>query len=368
MYICFVIFARINTTKKNMEIWFQESLINWYAKNQRDLPWRKTYDPYCIWVSEVILQQTRVAQGIDYYKRFIKQFPNVFALAQATEDEVFLAWQGLGFYTRARNLHYAAKRIAEKGKFPAEYNEIKSLKGIGDYTSAAICSIAYNQPYAVVDGNVYRVLSRIFAIDTAIDTTIGKKTFQDLANYLLDTTHPRIYNQALMEFGALQCVPKNPNCLQCIFNSKCLAFASNKIYSYPNKTKQIKVRDRYFIYVFVFDENNNTYIWKREENDIWKGLYQPLLLEVTSKQEYTEIIKSPILSSFLQKGNTTLHRYCANAIHKLTHQRIHADFYTLSIEPASDYKLPDKCIKVTAETIKQYAMPELIKKHLPFLE
>ena len=365
MYICFVIFAGLNTRKENMENWFQDSLINWYLKNQRDLPWRKTYDPYCIWISEVILQQTRVAQGIDYYERFIKRFPNVFALARATEDEVFLAWQGLGFYTRARNLHCAAKLIAQKGTFPTEHKEIRSLKGIGDYTSAAICAIAYNQPYAVVDGNVYRVLSRIFAIDKAIDTTIGKKTFQNLANYLLDTTRPRIYNQALMEFGALQCVPQNPDCLQCIFNGKCLAFSSNNIHLYPHKAKQIKIRNRYFIYVFVLDENHDTYLWKRKENDIWAGLYQPLLLEFATKQEYSALIKTPLLSSFIKK-KITLHCYCANIIHKLTHQKIHTDFYTLFIDSALAHKLPENYIKVTRETIKQYAVPELIKKHLPF--
>ena len=202
---------------------FAEKLITWYEVNQRNLPWRETKDPYKIWISEIILQQTRVAQGYDYYCRFIQRFPDVFSLAEADEDEVMKYWQGLGYYSRARNLHAAARSIAGMGKFPETYEEVRKLKGVGDYTAAAICSFAYDLPCAVVDGNVYRVLSRWMGIDEPIDSTKGKKLFAGLADELLDKKRPALYNQAIMDFGAIQCVPSSPSCLFCPLNDSCVA-------------------------------------------------------------------------------------------------------------------------------------------------
>lgn len=225
---------------------FTHELLKWYAQNGRDLPWRATKDPYAIWLSEVILQQTRIAQGHSYWERFMQQWPQVNDLAAATEDEVLRAWQGLGYYSRARNLHTAAKQIAELGHFPTTYNEIIKLKGVGEYTAAAIASIAYNEAVAVVDGNVYRVLARYFGIDTPIDTTEGKKTFRAMAQAHLSTTEPAAYNQAIMDFGAIQCTPKSPDCSACPLVETCFAYQNHKIDLLPTKSKKIKQRERKF--------------------------------------------------------------------------------------------------------------------------
>ena len=220
---------------------FAKRLIKWYNFNKRELPWRSTSDPYKIWLSEIILQQTQVNQGLSYYLKFVEEFQTVKDLAKAPADKVMKLWQGLGYYSRARNLHEAAKNIVNehKGEFPKAYEDIRALKGVGDYTAAAIASIAYNLPYAVVDGNVYRVLSRIFGIETPIDSTSGKKEFNELANELLTKKNPADYNQAIMEFGALYCRPKNPDCTNCIFNDKCEAYRLNKINLLPVKSKNM---------------------------------------------------------------------------------------------------------------------------------
>ena len=242
-----------------MEIWFSSGLLKWYKKNKRELPWRNETDAYKIWLSEIILQQTQVIQGTSYYLKFTKNYPKIGQLANATEDEVLKMWQGLGYYSRARNLHATAKFIQKehKGVFPANYNDIKALRGIGDYTAAAISSFAFNLPHAVVDGNVYRVLSRLFGIETPIDSGQGKKEFQLLATDLMDKKDPGQYNQAIMEFGSQYCKPNKPNCEACIFSSKCFAFKAEKVNEFPVKVKKIKIKNRYLNYVVLADKKQN---------------------------------------------------------------------------------------------------------------
>src|ERR1035437_3971325 len=232
---------------------FHKILTLWYQQNKRDLPWRMNNDPYSVWVSEIILQQTRIDQGTAYYLRFIRRFPDIESLANSSEEEVLKMWQGLGYYSRARNMHHAARQIMTEfnGRFPDSYNIIRTLKGVGDYTAAAIASISFGSENVVIDGNVYRVLSRIFGIATPIDTTNGKKEFSILAHSLLDKQNPGIFNEALMEFGALQCVPRNPLCIQCPFQDRCVALKNNQIDQFPVKSKQPKQKNRYFNYLFI---------------------------------------------------------------------------------------------------------------------
>lgn len=244
---------------------FSTQIIEWYRTNKRDLPWRKTKNPYQIWLSEIILQQTRVEQGLSYYLKFIEKYPSIKDLANAPQDEVLKLWQGLGYYSRARNLHYTSKVITDKykGEFPATYKEILDLKGIGEYTAAAISSFSFNLPYPVIDGNVYRVLSRVFDIDTPIDSTLGKKEFKELAYELINKNNPSEYNQAIMEFGALYCKPQSPDCENCIFTSTCLAFKTKKINELPVKSKKLKQKNRYFNYLVFIDED---YTYLKKEN------------------------------------------------------------------------------------------------------
>ncbi|MFB6318184.1 A/G-specific adenine glycosylase [Saccharicrinis sp. FJH54] len=255
-------------------------LSKWYNTNKRDLPWRQTSDPYRIWISEIILQQTQVRQGLNYYHRFIERFPDIISLAEADEQEVLKLWQGLGYYSRARNLHFAAKQLNNQfeGKFPDNYNKILSLKGVGEYTAAAVGSIAFNLPYAVLDGNVARVISRLFAVSEPVNTVKGKKILQNLATELLNKTEPGEHNQAMMEFGALRCTPKSPDCNTCPLNDRCEAFRLNLVSSLPVKENRIKQRTRYFLYL-VFDHGHYTWIRKRNDKDIWQGLFEFPLLE-----------------------------------------------------------------------------------------
>ena len=258
---------------------FATTIERWYNEHKRDLPWRETTDPYQIWISEIILQQTRVAQGYAYFLRFMERFPTVKSLAEAPEDEVMRLWQGLGYYSRARNLHEAARMIASREDgFPKTYEEVRSLKGIGEYTAAAICSFAYGLPYAAVDGNVYRVLSRWLGIDTPIDTATGKKLFSKWANQLLDTQHPGLYNQAIMDFGALQCLPQSPDCSTCPLEVSCVARKEGCVDKLPVKSHRTKVLPRYFNYIYV-RAGAFTFIHKRTDDDIWKNLYELPLVE-----------------------------------------------------------------------------------------
>ena len=332
---------------------FASVLLKWFRENGRDLPWRQTRDPYAIWLSEIILQQTQVKQGWDYWERFMHRWPTVEALAAATEDEVLREWQGLGYYSRARNLHYAARQIVALGHFPDTLDEIRKLKGVGDYTAAAIGSIAFGLPAAVVDGNVYRVLARHFGIGTPINTTEGKKLFQSLAQSLLPSSeHLDIsltshllpltseYNQAIMDFGAIQCTPSSPNCLSCPLQESCSAFRSNRISDLPVKQKTLKVRERHLIYIYIRC-NGETAIHRRGPGDIWQGLYEPWLVDTVPA------------GAVLIKQNVK---------HVLTHRILLADFYLLEVPKKPS--LPPDYIWIKETELDSYAVPRLIDKFL----
>lgn len=339
-------------------------LINWYEENKRDLPWRNTTDPYIIWISEIILQQTRVDQGYDYFNRFIKKYPTVDLLATAEEDAILKLWQGLGYYSRARNLHAAAKMMMSDfgGVFPRNYKDVLSLKGIGEYTAAAIVSFAYNLPYAVVDGNVYRVLSRIFAIDAPIDSGTGKKIFAELAQELLDESNPGLHNQAIMEFGALQCVPQSPDCQSCPAASLCIAYAQNKVSSFPVKAGKQKVRKRYFHY-FDIDQGDYTYLHKRGGKDIWENLYELPLVETDDSVSVDQLlVRNDFQNLFKQCG--AMHIDSVMQIkHVLSHQVILASFYRVKIE-GDHCCLNADYIKVKKEDVDTFAVSRLVHKYL----
>lgn len=334
---------------------FSTLLENWYARNGRwELPWRKVSDPYLIWLSETILQQTRVVQGYDYYLRFAERFPDVFALAAADEDEVLKLWQGLGYYSRARNLHAAAKTVAESGKFPDTYEDIRKLKGVGDYTAAAIASFAFQLPHAVVDGNVYRVLSRFFGITTPIDSVQGKKEFTALANELLDREHPARYNSAIMDFGALQCTPKSPACHDCPLAGGCHAYQKNQVASLPVKAKKVAVTHRYFVYLYMEDEKQ-LLLHRREGKDIWKGLYEPLLIEFPHAPEDKEVMEA--IHRLPGCAETNITPIAKGIKHVLTHQKLQIDGYRLSLP-----QLPNisGCILINKEERYAYAVPKVV--------
>lgn len=316
-----------------MEKEFARLLIEWYHEHKRDLPWRNTNDPYLIWISEIILQQTRVAQGYAYYQRFIERFPNLESLAASEENEVLKYWQGLGYYSRARNLHQAA--ISVNGVFPVKYEDILKLKGIGTYTAAAICSFAYNQPHAVVDGNVYRVLSRFFGINEPIDSGKGKKIFASLAHDLLDKIQPALYNQAIMDFGALQCTPLSPDCTVCPFKNRCFAFNHNMVSSLPIKQNKTKTSERFFYYLLIRD-NGNIYLNKRTENDIWKNLYELPLIESNTALAVDDFIRKQEFASIFKENSVVNVRLLNKTKHVLSHRIIYADFYELE---AQDIKM-----------------------------
>ena len=278
-------------------------LLSWFAREGRDLPWRRTRDPYRIWLSEVILQQTRVAQGLEYYLRFTERFPDIAALAAAPEDEVLKLWQGLGYYSRARNLHAAARQVMSRfgGVFPATYGEVRALPGVGDYTAAAVCSIVYDAPCAVLDGNVYRVLARLFDIGIPIDTTAGKRTFAELAQLQLDTSRPGLYNQAIMDFGALQCTPAQPRCGDCPLAGRCLALAAGTVGVRPVKQGRAKVRDRWFNYLHVTC-GGQTLLHRRGGGDIWQGLYEFPLIETDKAADFAELAATAAFRELLGNG------------------------------------------------------------------
>ena len=316
---------------------FTVAILEWFRENGRVLPWRETRDPYAIWLSEIILQQTRIEQGKPYWERFMKRWPTVEALAQASEDEVLREWQGLGYYSRARNLHEAAKQIVEMGGFPKTLEGIKRLKGVGDYTAAAIGSIAFNLPAAVVDGNVYRVLARHYGIETPINTTEGKKEFTALANSLLPANEASAFNQAMMDFGAVQCTPVNPQCTVCPLQETCVALHEGKTASLPVKRKTLKVQERHLVYIYVRHQGM-TAIHRRAAGDIWQGLYEPWLTEAV-----------PSGAILLRQG----------VKHVLTHRILYADFYLW--EPAEQPQLPDDYFWIPEADIDQYGVPRLIE-------
>ncbi|MDH6310856.1 A/G-specific adenine glycosylase [Dysgonomonas sp. PFB1-18] len=340
-------------------------LIQWYNENKRDLPWRKTSDPYIIWISEVILQQTRVDQGYDYFNRFVEKFPTVALLAKAGESEVLKLWQGLGYYSRARNLHAAAKMIVDNfdGKFPRDYKDILSLKGVGEYTAAAIASFAFNEPYAVVDGNVYRVLSRIFAMDEPIDSGRGKKAFAELAQSLLDESKPGLHNQAIMEFGALQCVPVSPDCENCPALSICIANDRGQVSVYPVKEGKQKTKNRYFSY-FDIHCGDNVFLHKRTAKDIWQNLYELPLVE-TKEELFTENIgQNNDAKALLATAENVRIKYVTQVKHVLSHQVIYATFYKVIVDRIL---LTDGYIKVKKEDVDRYPVSRLVHKYLELL-
>ena len=331
-------------------------LLAWYQENKRHLPWRETTDAYTIWVSEIILQQTRVAQGMDYFYRFTQAFPTAKHLAEASETEVLRLWQGLGYYSRARNMHKTAKMIVEyhNGIFPTQYKAILSLPGIGTYTAAAIASFANNEPYAVVDGNVYRVLSRILGIDAPIDTTAGKKLFNKLAQEFLDKAEPAQYNQAMMDFGAIQCTPQSPNCDSCPFAEQCEAYRTHQTDNLPVKSKKITQRKRFFWYLDIWNENY-TYLQQRNQKDIWQGLYEPLLLE--ESLSIAELFNHPTVKTL--RG--TIVHVSPLYKHVLSHQIIEARFAKIHViqEPA----LLQSMQKISDTELSLYPVSRLIDKY-----
>lgn len=334
---------------------FAHSVLEWYAAHRRDLPWRDISDPYRIWVSEIILQQTRVVQGRSYYERFVSTFPNVESLAAATEDEVLRLWQGLGYYSRARNLLKAARLIAAGGGFPRTFEEVRKLPGIGDYTAAAICSFAFKLPVAVVDGNVYRVLSRFFGIDIPIDTTQGKKYFAELAQNLLPTSHAADYNQGLMDFGALQCSVSSPDCSVCPLSDACVAFARNAQQDFPFKARRPQVKERHFVYFYV-ESPEGIWLHRRAAGDIWQGLYEFPLVEFDHRPEMPEVLQHPFVVKHLAHAEGW-REVARDVKHQLTHRLLHADFFAVRTSACS---LPSDCVAVPAEKLDDHAMPELL--------
>ena len=332
-------------------------LLEWYRQNKRNLPWRQTKDPYKIWLSEIILQQTQVKQGLPYYQKFVTQYPTVQDLAAASEQQVLNLWQGLGYYSRARNLHFTAKNIVTdyQGKFPKTYKELLKLKGVGEYTAAAIASFCYKEPVAVLDGNVYRVLSRLFGIDTPINTTEGKKIFKQLSQKYLDKQQPGLYNQAIMEFGALHCKPAQPQCETCPLSSECVAFQTGQTGNLPVKLSKVKVKQRYLHY-FLVEWQGHIILEKRESKGIWQNLYQLPLIETgqnkpISDKELQELYKQyqirPLNKPIILEKTR----------HKLTHQYLHISFWQL--------KSTQKPLSIVQKTsIQDYPLPIVIAKFL----
>lgn len=366
---------------------FATHLEQWYASFGRDLPWRRTGDPYLIMLSEFILQQTRVAQGMSYYLRFAQRFPTAESLAAASEEEVMRLWQGLGYYSRARHLHAAAKQIAGAATFPADYSFVRALPGVGDYTAAAIMSFAFGQPYAVLDGNVQRVLARHFGIAEPIDSTKGKKLFRALSDELLDRRHPALYNQAVMDFGAMQCKPVSPLCDTCPLADTCQALAEHMVDKLPVKSKRTAIRDRYLTYIYTRTREGLVFLCRRGSGDIWQGLFEFPMTESERPLKMAEVEErlrawwsgaSPQSSLPVGEGemlnglpachlNTdgarewSLSLIASDVRHQLTHQRLHADLYLLSLPHAIENI---KGTWVEEDSLDRYALPRLLEKLL----
>jgi len=335
---------------------FYNLLINWYLENKRDLPWRNTTNPYLIWLSEIMLQQTRVAQGTPYFLSFTTAFPTVFDLANADEEQVLKLWQGLGYYSRARNLHKTAQYIATElnGVFPSTYKELLQLKGVGEYTAAAIASFSYNEAVPVVDGNVFRVLSRYFDVETDIAQASAKKEFAALAFELMPKDTPAIFNQAIMEFGALQCVPKNPDCGNCVFNDSCAALQKKKVNQLPVKSKKLKVRNRYFNYLMLLDNEEKTLIQKRTSKGIWHNLYEFPLIETVQEEDFEFVSNAIQQESFFSNPIISM-RACneKSIVHKLSHQHLYIKFWKLNVKGKVENG-------ITKEELRQYPFPIVI--------
>jgi len=349
---------------------FSKKIISWYKINKRNLPWRHTRDAYKIWLSEIILQQTRIDQGMNYYLKFVQKYPNISQLASASEEEILKLWQGLGYYSRARNMHKTAKLISNNHNniFPDNFEEIIQLKGIGEYTAAAILSFAYNKPYPVVDGNVKRLLSRLFGIKIPIDSNKGHKKVKDIASNLIDKKNPSEFNQAIMEFGALFCQPNNPDCNHCIFKDECYAFKNKEVANLPVKTNKIKQRKRYLHYLLI-NYNVKIYLNKRTTKDIWQNLYDFPCIEKKSP-----VARNKMLEEISQSLDLTTKQFFIKSIskdykHILSHQIIHARFYCLEITNKIHFKAISKLddnfsILDNIKEISNYPIPRLIEKYL----
>lgn len=339
---------------------FKKVLTIWYSVNKRDLPWRNTKNPYYIWLSEIIMQQTQIKQGLPYYEAFVSNYPTVFKLAKAKEQDVLKLWQGLGYYSRARNLHASAKYIAKdlNGVFPSTYPNIIKLKGVGDYTASAIASICFNEPTAVVDGNVYRVLSRYFGIDTPINSTQGIKKFKTLATSLIDTKNPGDYNQALMEFGATQCKPKNPSCMVCPLMNSCVALQKGQIDQLPIKLKKTKITKKHFNFLVLISSDQRTLFEKRNTKGIWQNLFQFPLIETEKELSADHFKAHPKIKSYFKDIKFDYSLYNTNElIHKLSHQHLHTKFWIIEID-----KLPKTGIPIS--DLKSYPTPIVIGKFI----
>lgn len=349
-------------------LFFTNQLISWYLTYRRNLPWRTDSTPYHVWLSEIILQQTKVVQGLPYYNAFISKYPTIQDLAAASEEEVLLLWQGLGYYSRARNLHATAKYIVEKcnGEFPDNHKDLLKLKGVGDYTASAIASICYNEPQPVVDGNVYRLLSRVFGIETIVPSSKAHKEFKELGRMLMGDANPGIFNQAMMEFGALQCVPKNPTCDVCVFSSMCSALQKGKVQELPVKKKKAKIKNRYFNYFVINNGQDVIPIQRRMDKDIWYKLYQLPLIE-SSKSLTQQALKSILIEdpNFSEIDIESLRPINQNQIvHKLSHQHLHTKFWrlngsmphlqTISIAELADYAFPTLIDDFLATFLEKY--------------
>ncbi|PID68717.1 MAG: A/G-specific adenine glycosylase [Flavobacteriia bacterium] len=335
---------------------FSHILIRWYDQHKRTLPWRDVGDPYLVWLSEIMLQQTQVSQGLPYYEKFVRAFPDVFSLAGADEQEVLKLWQGLGYYSRARNLHHTARVVAHEmnGRFPASYKELIRLKGIGDYTASAIASICFDEAVPTVDGNVYRVLSRVFGIKTPINEHKAKTEFKTLAQSLMSAHSPGTFNQAMMEFGALQCTPKNPDCEGCPMIQMCFAFEHGVIDQLPVKLKKLTVKKRFFDYLIFKLPNHKTLLYKREHKDIWRHLYQfPLIESQTFPDVETIHQKAQAIAQVSQLKLLTPQP----VKHKLTHQDISIRFW----EVVSDEVIEDS---IDWSSVGEYPLPIAIHKFL----
>lgn len=354
-----LILYRLSVFARMKDYNFAHKLLAWYHENRRILPWRDTHDPYIIWISEIILQQTRVVQGYDYFLRFMNRFPDVDALAAASEDEVLKCWQGLGYYSRARNLHAAARQIVEWGGFPERYENIRQLKGVGDYTAAAIASFAFGLPHAVVDGNVYRVLSRYYGIEEPIDTGHGKKYFAAMAQELLpEGKEAADYNQAVMDFGAMQCVPKSPKCEDCPLVDGCAAFRDRRIQELPVKSRALTVTERYLHYMYI-EVGGEVAVFRRESNDIWKGLYEPFLIETPAACAPENLLNDEKVPSFIRSDKAVMTYLCGGVRHQLTHRTLICDFYKVELADRPDDFGRSVCW-VKKEELSNYAFPRLV--------
>jgi len=343
---------------------FSNKLVSWYQINKRDLPWRNTVNPYHIWLSEIILQQTRVLQGTPYYLAFLKVFPTIEDLANASEDKVLKMWQGLGYYSRARNLHFTAKDIVNNfgGEFPKDHNKVLKFKGIGVYTAAAITSFAFDMPYAVVDGNVIRVLSRIFGVTTPFDRSAGKKQFQQLAQELLIENEAAIYNQAIMEFGAIQCKPKSPNCSNCPMQDFCIAYTTNSVAELPVKSKKIKVKDRFLHYLFI-EQKDNIFLGKRKSG-IWTGLYEFPFLEFPIKMDEKQVMQSDEWLKIFLNSTCDVKSVSSEFIHILSHQKIHAQFWHIKAASVvlKEYE------RISKNSLLEFPVSRLTEKYFETIE